>query len=441
MGLPIVTIVGRPNVGKSTLFNRIIGKREAIVDDQPGVTRDRLYAQADWNGIPFMLVDTGGYLPKTEDEIEKAIREQVEIAIEEADVILFVVDRQTGVTQWDSLIAEKLQRTHKPVLLVVNKVDHEKYEPEMYTFYSLGLGDPIGVSGIQGLGIGDLLDRLVQHLQKIPFKPREEGIHLAVIGRENVGKSSFVNTLIGEKRSIVTDRPGTTRDAIDSPLNYKKRRYILIDTAGLKRKARIKENVLFYSQIRTARSIQRADVVLYFMDATEGPTRQDLRVIQDAARQKKGIVIAVNKWDLVPKNEHTLFQWERAMKERLGEYAYIPIVFTSVLEKKRLYKLLDVATAVYEELHKYIPTSDLNDVLLPIIQETSPAAIRGKEIKINYVTQVKKNPPVIAFFSNFPELIQDHYRRFLERKIRELWGFTGVPLTIVFKSKHGKRGN
>lgn len=440
MGLPVVTIVGRPNVGKSTLFNRIIRKREAIVDDQPGVTRDRLYAPAEWNGVPFLLVDTGGYLPKTEDQIEKAIREQVEIAIDEADLILFVVDRQSGITEWDSLIAARLQRTQKPVILLVNKVDHTKYESEIYEFYNLGVGEPMGISALQGRTIGDMLDRVVQDLKKIPVKEEtQDAIKLAVIGRENVGKSSFVNTLIGQTRSIVTDIPGTTRDSIDSPLNYKKRRYLLIDTAGLKRKARVKENVLFYSQLRTARSIQRADVVLYFLDATEGPTRQDLRVIQDAARQRKGIVLVVNKWDLVPKNEHTLFEWEKAMKERLSEFSFIPIVFTSVLEKKRLYKLLDVATTVYDEMNKYIATSDLNATLLPIIQETTPAAVQGKEIKIKYITQVKQRPPVIAFFCNFPELIGDNYRRFLERKIRELWGFEGVPLTLVFKSKQKEK--
>lgn len=440
MALPIVTIVGRPNVGKSTLFNRIIKKREAIVDDKPGVTRDRLYAETDWAGLHFLLVDTGGYLPQTNDEIELAIREQVDIAISEADLILFVVDRATGITEWDAQIAQKLVKINKPVMLIVNKVDNAMMESEMYQFYNLGVGQPFGVSAIQGLSIGDMLDSLTEQFKSIVTTNVEaDAVKLAVIGRENVGKSSFVNTLLGKTRSIVTDIPGTTRDPIDSELNYQNQKYLLIDTAGLKRKARVKENILFYSQIRTLRSIQRADVVLYFLDAEEGPTRQDLRTLQEAIRQKKGIVIAVNKWDLVPKDHKTMDEWERALRERLGEYSFIPLVFTSVIQKKRLYKLLDVANAVYLELGKYIQTSELNDRLLPIINETYPPAIQGKEIKIKFITQVKKHPPVIIFFCNFPKLITENYRRFLVHKIREIWGFSGVPLTVVFKAKRKKQ--
>ena len=439
MNLPIVTIIGRPNVGKSTLFNRIIKKREAIVDDQPGVTRDRLYAQTDWAGQAFLLVDTGGYLPQAIDEMEFAIREQVEIAIEQTDVILFVVDCTTGITDWDFNIAQKLKKSDKMVILLVNKVDNQALEAEVYQFYGLGLGDPLGVSAIQGRAIGDALDLLVEKLKKVPELPAvEDAINLAVIGRENVGKSSFVNMLIGQKRSIVTSIPGTTRDPIDSPLNYQKRKYLLIDTAGLKRKARIKENVLFYSHIRTMRSIERADVVLYFLDATEGPTRQDLRVVHDAVRLRKGIVIAVNKWDLIPKETNTMKEWEQALYERMGSFNFVPIIFTSVLEKQRLYKLLDIATEIYQERQKHLKTSELNDTLLPIIKETSPPATMGKEIKINYITQVQDNPPVFAFFSNFPRLIGENYKRFLERKIREHWGFIGVPITITFKAKHKK---
>ncbi|HFE64933.1 MAG TPA: ribosome biogenesis GTPase Der [Caldithrix sp.] len=436
MSLPIVTIVGRPNVGKSTLFNRIIRKREAIVDDQPGVTRDRLYGEAEWSGQSFILVDTGGYLPRTTDMIELAIREQVEIAIEEADFILFVVDRASGITDWDAQVAEKLKKANKSVLLVVNKVDNNMMESEIYQFYNLGLGEPFGVSALQGRAIGDMLDALVANLKEVPVVPQPtEAIRLAIVGRENVGKSSFVNTLLGQNRSIVTPIPGTTRDPIDSELNYRKQKYILIDTAGLKRKARVKENVLFYSHLRTVRSIQQADVVLYLVDASEGPTRQDQRVIQEAAHRKKGIVIAINKWDLVPKDNKTLTTWEKAIREKLGEFSYIPIVFTSVLQKKRLYKLLDVATEVFHERGKYLRTSDLNDILLPVIKETNPPATQGKEIKINFITQVRKNPPVIAFFCNFPDLIPESYKRFLERKIRATWGFKGVPLTVVFKLK------
>ncbi len=440
MSLPVVTIVGRPNVGKSTLFNRIIKKREAIVDDQPGVTRDRLYAETDWQGQAFMLVDTGGYLPQVFDEMEKAVREQVEIAIEEADVILYVADRTTGVTDWDVEIASKLKKAGKMVILIVNKVDNEMMESEIYQFYNLGLGEPVGVSALQGRTIGDMLDLLVQKVKKVPEPPSiDDAVKLAIIGRENVGKSSFTNTLIGKQRSIVTTVPGTTRDPIDSELNYQKRKYLLIDTAGLKRKTRVKENILFYSHLRTLRSIHRADVVIYFLDAGDGPTRQDMRIVHEAARQKKGVVIAVNKWDLIPKDEKTMNIWNKALKEKLGVFYYIPIVFTSVLEKQRLFKLLDVATRVYESLHVYVQTHELNDILLPLIQQTSPPAIKGKEIKINYITQVKTGPPVIVFFCNFPKLIGESYRRFLERKIRETWGFEGVPLTIVFKAKSKKR--
>jgi GTP-binding protein len=439
MSFPIVAIIGRPNVGKSTLFNRIVKKRTAIVDDQPGITRDRLYAEVDWQGKPFLLVDTGGYLPKASDEIERAVREQVDIAIEEADVILYVVDRVTGITDWDLQIAQKLNKSQKMVLLLVNKVDNEAMEADIHLFYGLGLGDPLGISALHGRDIGDMLDQLTIQLQKVQLPQIKNAIKLAVIGRENVGKSSFVNMLLGKKRLIVTSVPGTTRDPIDSELNYKKNKYLLIDTAGLKRKTKVTENVLFYSHLRTMRSIQRADVVLYFLDATDGPTRQDLRIVFEAVSQKKGIVLAVNKWDLISKDDQTHSTWQKALKEKMGHLSYIPIIFTSVLEKKRLYKLLDVATAVYQEMAKYIQTSELNYELLPIINQTSPPSPYGKEIKINYITQVKKNPPVFTFFCNFPKLIKESYKRFLERKIREIWGFEGVPLTMVFKSKHKKK--
>lgn len=437
MNLPVVAIIGRPNVGKSTLFNRIIKKRAAIVDDQPGSTRDRLYAETDWQGQSFLMVDTGGYLPQASQEMDRAIREQIEIAIEESDLILYVVEWATGITDWDADISDKLKKAQKPVLLIVNKVDNELMESEEYSFYNLGLGDPIGISALQGRKIGDMLDILVQNLKKVSLSTAaDDAVKLAIIGRENVGKSSFVNTLLGQTRSIVTNIPGTTRDPIDSELNYKRRKYLLIDTAGLKRKTKVKENVLFYSHLRTLRSLQRADVVIYFLDASDGPTRQDMRMIQEAVRQKKGMVLAMNKWDLVLKDEKTMKEWEDALKEKLGIFNFIPVVFTSVLEKQRLYRLLDEATDVYKELSRYISTHDLNDVLLPVIKETSPPSAQGKEIKINFVTQVRSNPPVVCFFSNFPRLIAENYRRFLERKIRQNWNFRGVPVTVVFKAKH-----
>jgi len=439
MNIPVVAIVGRPNVGKSTLFNRIIKKREAIVDDQPGVTRDRLYAETEWQGQSFMVVDTGGYLPHASDELEKAIREQVDIAIEEADVILYVVDRATGITDWDNEIAEKLKKSQKNVVLVVNKIDNELMKSDSYEFYNLGLGEPISISALHGREIGDMLDQLITQLQAFPEPLKDDdAIKLAIIGKENVGKSSFVNTLIGKSRSIVTSIPGTTRDPIDSELQYKNQKYLLIDTAGLKRKTKVRENILFYSHLRTIRSIQRSDVVIYFLDATDGPTRQDMRIIQIATRQKKGIVLAVNKWDLIPKETQTMSIWQKALKEKLGSYSYIPIVFTSVLEKQRLYKLMDITTEIFFERQKHISTHELNDKLLPLIKEISPPSLRGKEIKINFITQVQNTPPVIAFFSNFPKLIKEGYRRFLENKIREFWSFKGVPLTLVFKTKYKK---
>ncbi len=423
-------------MGKSTLFNRILKKREAIVDHAPGVTRDRHYAIADWNGKYFMMVDTGGYMPDSKQIMDVAIREQVEIAIQEADLILFVVDQATGITDIDEEISQKLRRSDKPALLVVNKVDNLRHEGAAFEFYNLGLGDPALVSASLGRGIGDLLDQMISKIGDGQLQQESEGIKLAVIGKENVGKSSFVNTLIGKERIIVTPIPGTTRDPIDTPLKYKQKNYLLIDTAGLKRRAKVKENILFYSQLRSMRSIQRADVVLYFMDATEGLTRQDMRVLAEAVQAKRGVVAVVNKWDLIEKDERTLHHWEKELKKRFGTFKFIPVVFTSVLQKQRLYKLLDEATFVYEEYHKKIRTSDLNKVLLPIIKENTPPAVQGREIKINYITQLQTAPPVFGFFGNHPELIPENYRRFLERQIRSFWEFKGVPITIALKSKH-----
>jgi len=437
MKQPIVTIVGRPNVGKSTLFNRILRKREAIVDNAPGVTRDRNFATTDWNGKLFLLVDTGGYLPSAKELLEIAIKEQVEIAIAESDVILFVVDQSTGISDIDQQIGDKLKKIEKPTLLLVNKIDHQMLESEGYQFYNLGVGEPILISAAQGRGIGDMLDTLQSHLPDgyTDSETENDTIKLAIIGRENVGKSSFVNIITGEERIIVTPQPGTTRDPIDTLLKYQKRNYLLIDTAGLKRRAKVRENILFYSQLRTLRSIQRADVVLYFVDATEGLTRYDLKTLSDVIEARKSAVIAVNKWDLISKDHNTLHQWEIEFRERLGNLSFIPIIFTSVLEKKRLHKLMDEATEILSEMKKIIRTQDLNNFLLPIIHENSPPAVRGKEIKINYITQIKSAPPLFAFFGNQPRLIPDNYKRFLEKQIRTHWGFKGVPVNITFKSK------
>ncbi len=437
MGTPLVAIVGRPNVGKSTLFNRLIGRRKAIVDDQPGVTRDRNYDTLIWNGQEIGLIDTGGYLPKTHEHIDLAVREQVEIAVDEADLILFVVDAKTGVTDIDLDLANILLQSNKKTLLIVNKVDSVEWEYEIGQFYNLGLGEPIPVSAITGKRSGDLLDLVIEHIKAVPAKYEEEDyIKLAIIGRENVGKSSFINTLLNQPRAIVTDIPGTTRDPIDSVLNYQKRKYLIIDTAGLKKRKRIKENVLFYSNVRTYKSMQRADVVLYMIDVSEGLTHQDITVLNEAARQQKGIVLVLNKWDLIPKDHKTIEHYTEEISNKLGYLRYIPQIYVSVLEKQRLYKTLDLATEVYQERIKRIPTSELNDFFLPLVQTNLPPAVRGKEIKINYVTQARANPPLIVFFSNHPDLIMDSYKRFLENKLREQFGFKGVPLKVVFRKKN-----
>ncbi len=436
MSEPIVAIVGRPNVGKSTLFNRLIGSREAIVDDKPGVTRDRNYGHVNWNGRQFALIDTGGYLPEADSMIDAAIREQVDIAIDESDVVLFVVDAKTGITDTDERIASMLLRSKKDTLVVVNKVDDVREDVEVGHFYKLGLGDPQPVSAMIGRQTGDFLDVLIKKLKQYDVREVNTGdIKLAIIGKENVGKSSLVNTFLEQNRSIVTNIPGTTRDSIDSKLTYYGRDYILIDTAGLKKKAKIKENILFYSNLRTFRSIQRADVVIYMVDVNDGISRQDISVLGEAAANRKGVVLVLNKWDLISKDDKTLETYRRDHEERMGVLRYIPQIFVSVLEKQRLFKVLDLATEVYEERKKRIDTSSLNEYFRPLIQKHTPPAAKGKEIKINYITQIMDNPPMFVFFSNFPNLIGESYKRFLENKLREQYGYKGVPINLVFRKK------
>jgi GTPase len=436
MSEPIVAIVGRPNVGKSTLFNRLIGRRQAIVDDMPGITRDRNYAIADWNGQQFMLVDTGGYIPTSEHQIDAAVREQVSIAVDEADIIIFLVDARTGITTFDEHIAQILQKVSKDVILAVNKMDNETDMLELGQFYNLGLGEPIPVSAMTGKRTGDFLDRITQILATYPVAvEKDDFIKIAIIGKENVGKSSLVNTFLEKERQIVTDIPGTTRDSIDSYLKYQNRELLLIDTAGLKKKAKIKENVLFYSNLRTYRTIQRSDVVLYMIDGGKGLTKQDANIIMEAEKERKGILIVYNKWDLVEKDHRTADVIKKEILEKLGMMKYIPIIFTSVIEKQRLYKMLDLAIDIYENRKMKIQTSELNDYLLPIFKTTTPPATKGREIKINYVNQVKSEPPLFVFFSNYPELIAEHYKRFIENKIREKYIFSGVPISLKFRKK------
>lgn len=435
MSHKLVALVGRPNVGKSTLFNRIIGRRDAIVHDMPGVTRDRNYAEAEWAGKRFSLVDTGGYIPASEDVIEAAIREQAQIAIEEADVVLFVVDAQDGVVPTDRELADILRKSNKKVILVVNKVDGEKKEPAIAEFYSLGLGEPLAVSALVGRMTGDLLDVVTAGFTDGAEETPDPRLKLAIIGKPNVGKSSLVNALLQEDRHIVTDIPGTTRDPIDAVLRYYGEELLLIDTAGLRRKSKIKESVEFYSTVRTMKSIERCDVAIVLVDATQGLEHQDLRIIEHAVERKRGVVLAVNKWDLIEKDEHTARAFEKEMRERLRLYDYIPIIFVSAVTKQRIYKIIDLAKAVDNEQNRRIPTSTLNSLLGEDVKTFPPRSRSGKEIKIKYITQVKAKPPTFAFFCNEPKLIDDTYRRFLQNKIRDHFTFTGVPITITFKQK------
>jgi len=432
----VVTIVGRPNVGKSTFFNRLIGRRQAIVDNIPGVTRDRNYGISEWTGHHFILIDTGGYLPASKEIIDRAVREQVEIAIEESDIILLLVDVKTGITVTDEEIARLLVGSPKPVFVVVNKVDDERDMSDVGQFFKLGLGDPYPVSAMIGSGTGDLLDMVVQKIGKVEFgKTKSDGIKLAVIGKENVGKSSLVNTYLNQSRQIVTDIPGTTRDSIDSEFNYKQHKIIIIDTAGLKKRAKIRENILFYSNLRTYKSIRRSEIVLYMIDTITGITRQDVQVIMQVVEERKGLICVFNKWDLVEKDHLTMQNLKKEVTGRLGELRFVPIIFTSVLSRQRLYKSLDLVLKVYESRRRRIPTPELNEYFEPLLKATTPPAVRGREIRINYVTQLKSGPPLFAFYSNYPELIADHYKRFLENKLREKFDFEGVPISISFRKK------
>lgn len=437
MSKPIVAIIGRPNVGKSTLFNRLIGRRVAIVHSEAGVTRDRHYADADWAGKHYSLIDTGGYVPDSSDVFEAAIREQARTSIEEADVVIFLVDAISGILPMDEEIALIIRKSSRRVILAVNKVDNEKREIDVAPFYALGLGEPYPISALGGRRIGDFLDAITE---RFPEQDEDEEQHerllLAIIGRPNVGKSSLANAFLGKERLIVTDIPGTTRDAIDSILKYQKHEIVLIDTAGLRRRSKIKENIEYFSTLRTLKSISRSNVTLFLIDAELGLTHQDTDVLNEAARMKKGIVLAVNKWDLIEKETNTARQFEIRIQEAIKMFDYVPIVFISALTKQRIAKTLDLCLQVYEERSKHISTSVLNDTMQEIIKATPPPSTPiGKEVKINYITQVKTSPPVLVFFCNEPKHVHESYRRFLERKIRENFGFIGVPLTLQFRRK------
>ena len=431
----IVAIVGRPNVGKSTFFNRLIKRREAIVDAVSGVTRDRHYGKTDWNGVSFSVIDTGGYLAGGDDSFEKEINKQVALAIDEADAIIFMVNVEEGLTGMDESVAELLRKCHKPILVAVNKVDSNNRRNDMHEFYALGFEHLYALSSVNGSGTGELLDDLVALL---PVKEQQEENTLprfAVVGRPNAGKSSFINALIGEDRYIVTDIAGTTRDAIDTKYNRFGFEFNLVDTAGIRRKAKVKEDLEFYSVMRSIRAIEHSDVCILMLDATRGFESQDANIFWLAQRNRKGIVILVNKWDLVEKENNTAKQYEASIRKEIEPFTDVPILFVSALNKQRIYKAIETAVAVYNNRTKRIPTRKLNEVMLPIIENYPPPAIKGKYIKIKFCTQLPTPMPQFAFFANLPQYVKDPYRRFIENKLRENFDFNGVPIDVYFRQK------
>ncbi len=434
--MSIVAIVGRPNVGKSTLFNRLVGMRKAIVNDSAGTTRDRHYGTTDWNGREFSVIDTGGYAVGDEDLFEAEIRKQVLLAIEEADVILFLVEVSTGITDLDAIVADLLRRSSKKVILVVNKVDNNELIYNSHEFYALGLGDPYCISSINGSGTGEVMDAVVAALPEDSKSELPDDLpKFAVVGRPNVGKSSLTNALLGTERNIVTPIAGTTRDSILSRYNKFGMDFYLIDTAGLRKKTKVTEDLEFYSVLRSVRSIETSDVCILMIDATTGIESQDLNIFNLIVRNKKGCVIVINKWDLVDKTEKTMKEMTENIRRRIAPFSDVPIIFTSVLNKQRIMDVLQTAMRVYHSRARRIPTSELNEYLLPIIEETPPPSTKGKYIRIKYVTQLSSPTPVFAFFVNLPQYIKEGYRRYLENKIRERWDFQGVPIQIFFRQK------
>lgn len=433
----IVAIVGRPNVGKSTLFNRITGARTAIVDEASGVTRDRHYGNAEWNGKEFTLIDTGGYVKGSDDIFEEEIRKQVLIAIEECDLIVFVVDVMVGITDLDEAVANLLRRTEKKIVLVANKVDNSSKIADAAAFYSLGIGSDIfNVSSISGSGTGELLDEIAQNLSHTEDEDDNDDIpRLAIVGKPNVGKSSLLNALIGEERNIVTPISGTTRDTISTHYNAYGFDFKLIDTAGIRKKGKINEDIEFYSTLRSIRAIENADICLLLIEAHEGMGAQDMNILNLAIKNKKGIVILVNKWDLIEKETNTVKEYEKIIVNKIAPFTDVPIIFTSVKNKQRIFKALEKAMEVYENRKRKISTSKLNDVMLEVIQKNPPPATKGKWIKIKFITQLPTHSPTFAFFCNLPQYVKEPYKRFLENKLRENFNFQGVPLKIFMRKK------
>ncbi|MGM5631573.1 ribosome biogenesis GTPase Der [Apibacter raozihei] len=432
----IIALVGRPNVGKSTLFNRLLQKREAIVDSVAGVTRDRHYGKSDWNGVDFSVIDTGGYIVGSEDVFEEEIRKQVELAIEEASAIVFLVDVTEGITEMDQEVSSLLRRTDKPVFLVVNKVDNAMLENDAMEFYSLGFDKYYTISGMTGSGTGDLLDDIIPTFKEIEYVDPFEGLpKITIAGRPNVGKSTLTNALLENDRNIVTDIAGTTRDSIETLYDKFGYKFVLIDTAGMRKKNRVSEDLEFYSVMRSIRSIEDSDIVILMTDATQGWEKQDMNILHLAQKSRKGIVIVVNKWDLVEKETNTLKQYENYIREKLAPFSDVPIIFTSAITKQRVFKTVETAMKVFENRARRVKTSQLNEIMLPIIESTPPPSIKGKYIKIKYCTQLPTKTPQFAFFANLPQYIKEPYKRFVENKLRQHFDFTGVPIEIYFRQK------
>jgi GTP-binding protein len=434
----IVAIVGRPNVGKSTLFNRLVEERKAIEDNMSGVTRDRHYGHAQWCGKFFSVIDTGGYVTGSEDLYEAEIRKQVKLAIEEADVILFIVDCHDGMTELDEEFANELRGNKKPLFVVANKADNQEKSFMSHEFYSLGLTDLeiFPIAAASGSGTGELLDAIISHFKEDGEEDPDAGIpKISILGRPNAGKSSFLNALIGQERSIVTDEAGTTRDAIHTRYKFFGQDFIITDTAGIRKKAKVKEDVEFYSVMRSLRTLEESDVIIVMLDATRGLEAQDVNLISLAIKNNKGVLIMVNKWDLIEKDHKTMNKIKDDMIDRLGEHKWIPIIFTSVTEKQRIFQAIELAVKVYENKTRRVTTSKLNDILLQDIEKYPPPAWKGKYIKIKYVTQLPTKNPVFAFFCNLPQYIKEPYTRYLENRLRENFDFEGVPIKIVYKNK------
>ena len=436
MSKPLVAIVGRPNVGKSTLFNRLVGRRVAIVEDTPGVTRDRIYQDAEWLNYSFTLIDTGGIEPANEDVIAAQMRRQAELAIETADVIIFIVDGREGMTSADMDVADMLRRSSKPVVLAVNKVDAPKFEDSMYEFYSLGLGDPITISASQGLGLGDLLDEVVRDFPKDLETEETERINIAVVGKPNVGKSSLVNALLGEERTIVSDIPGTTRDSIDTPFTQNGREYTLVDTAGIRRKRSVEdETIERYSVIRSLAAVRRADVVLIVCDAGEGLSEQDVRIAGYAHEEGKASVLVVNKWDVVEKDTNTINRFKKDLLTDLAFMSYVPMLFISAKTGQRVNKVMESVDAVYEQSRRRISTGQLNDTIGEAVMMNEPPSDKGRTLKIYFATQAAVQPPTFVIFVNDIEMVHFSYERYLENYFRKSFGFEGTPIRLIFRNR------